>query len=84
MKEWFTKHLSLILALLMVFSVFGATWFLARQDLEAEKRIIVEIKEKNENCEVVLWADAEKVGVAKMPIGKCEIYLTKDEPGQKQ
>ena len=82
MKEWFTKHLSLILALLMVFSVFGATWFLARQDLEAEKRIIVEIKEKNENCEVILWADAEKVGVARMPKSKCEIYLTKDEPRQ--
>ena len=81
MAEWFKKYLSSVLALLMVITVFGATWILSRQDLQAEKRIIVEIKEKSGNCEVILWADAEKVGVAKMPLEKCEIYLTRDEPG---
>jgi len=84
MAEWFKKHLSSILALLMVITVFGATWLLSRQDLEAEKRIIVEIKENRGKCKVVLWADAEKVGVAKMPVEKCKIYLTKDEPGVKK
>lgn len=79
MAEWFKEYLSSILALLMVITVFSATWILSRQDLQAEKRIIVEIKEERGNCEVILWADAEKVGVAKMPSEKCEIYLAKQE-----